>query len=635
MSDRLIDRWVSGTASAEDRAELIELIEADPTLVKKIFLAAEHDGLLRDYFGVMPKITLEPPQTVRPNTRTYARQRARLRLSRWLPLGVSAAAVLFFAILIINVMGSKPNPHSDNTPSVVTPEQKTTPTDKPTDFVIAPPAKNPAFPKPAYSKDIPLPPLKPQNDNVQNSQISNNMPVTNTTEKPTLKPEPQIAQVIKPQPVSGYIRLDGELKNNDNALIMRYALHIPATLPATKQLGLVLAFHGAGGNEKRTGDPILAALQQHDNNPNMVVAALKSAGENWTADDENNIISFINWALETYPIDRRRIVIQGTSNGGWLVNYFGSRHPELIAGVVAVCGGNGFQMPTKKPLNAAETGFEYYIAHGTADVDVEVKHARGVAESLRQNGYRYVYREYPGVGHNVYADKYTRNDFAAWLSRLRHKTMPLSDDDTKALAAYKKTDQAEALLLTKAGGETLIRIGGLPVEKILARAIRSKNPAVRARAIHLFAQTSCMPGASTLIASGLDDKDAAVRIAAINTLSRIGDWNDQDALIALCRFAGDRKSELSERVMTVTALTESIALRCSPTVSNQLIYELLVHLLDDDEETLRTLAFSTLKKLQNDHFGYDAQLPAKERREPVIAWRRWYIELFNPTPAKP
>ena len=35
MSDRLIDRWVSGSASAEDRAELVDLIEADPSLVAK------------------------------------------------------------------------------------------------------------------------------------------------------------------------------------------------------------------------------------------------------------------------------------------------------------------------------------------------------------------------------------------------------------------------------------------------------------------------------------------------------------------------------------------------------------------------------------------------------------------------
>jgi predicted esterase len=179
-------------------------------------------------------------------------------------------------------------------------------------------------------------------------------------------------------------------------LVMRYSLRTPSTLPDAPQLGLLLAFHGAGGSEKHLADPLLVALQQTRAHPDMVVAGLKSAGENWTVSDEPKILSFIDWALRTYPIDPRRIVIQGTSNGGWLVNYFGSRHPELIAGVVTVCGGNGFEVPVKRPTNAGETGFEYYVIHGTADESVNVKNARGVTESLRSFGYRFVYREYPG-----------------------------------------------------------------------------------------------------------------------------------------------------------------------------------------------------------------------------------------------
>jgi multidrug efflux pump subunit AcrB len=50
MSDRLIDRWVSGTASAEDRAELAELIEKDPALADRLFRAAEREGDLDEMF---------------------------------------------------------------------------------------------------------------------------------------------------------------------------------------------------------------------------------------------------------------------------------------------------------------------------------------------------------------------------------------------------------------------------------------------------------------------------------------------------------------------------------------------------------------------------------------------------------
>jgi HEAT repeat protein len=164
--------------------------------------------------------------------------------------------------------------------------------------------------------------------------------------------------------------------------------------------------------------------------------------------------------------------------------------------------------------------------------------------------------------------------------------------------------------------------------------MRSKNPAVRAQAISLFAETSCMPGASTLLASGLDDKEVAVRIATIKTLSRLGDWNDQNALIALCRFAGNRTGVLDERTLAIELLSQGLAMRCSPNISNQLIYELLVHLLDDEEKSLRVIAISYLSKIAGNDFGFQAQESAQERRDAVIAWRRWYIELFNPQPPK-
>ena len=630
MSDRLIDRWVSGSASAEDRAELVDLIEADPSLVAKLYRAAERECDLHDFYGTTRVISLQPP---RANTRNFQRPRTRLTRVRWIPMAAAVAALLVIGVLLVSVMESRRE--LVGTPSVVA-KPTATPADTARSASTLPVAENPIFPEPAFTKDIPLPTVAARPTNNTTGKTSE---LLATKPKPMMVPpsQPLIARATPPVAVavSGFDRVDGELKDETGDLVMRYSLRAPTTLPNHPQLGLLLAFHGAGGNENYLADPLLKALAQSGRQPDMVVAALKSSGDNWAAKDETNIISFINWALRTYPIDPRRIIIQGTSNGGWLVNYFGSRHPELIAGVVAVCGGNGFEMPAKRPVNANETGFEYYVIHGTADEDVPVKHARAVTDALRSNGYRYVYREYPGVGHDVFGDKETRADSASWMTRLRHKTMPLTEADRKTLAAYNRTDQAETLLLSEAGAQTLIRIGGLPVEKILARALRSKNPAVRAQATTLFADTSCMPGASALLAGGLDDKEANVRIATINTLGRLADWNDQEALISLCRFAGNSSDALDERLIATSVLSNSFAMRCSPNVSNQPTYELLIHLLDDNEEQLREAAITTLLNRHSDTFGYLSDLPSQGRRDAVIAWRRWYIELFNPPTTKP
>ncbi len=630
MSDRLIDRWVSGTASAEDRAELVDLIEADPSLVAKLYRAAERECDLHDFYGTTRVITLHPP---RANARNSQRPRTRLTRFPWIPISAAVAALLVIGILLLSVIESRSE--SVSAPSVAITPTAIPPGTSPNTTTL-PVAENPIFPQPAFTKDVPLPIVTARPANKATGKAPE---LLATKPKPMMAPpsQPLSARATPPiaAAVSGFDRVDGELKDEAGELVMRYSLRAPTTLPNHPQLGLLLAFHGAGGNEKYLADPLLNALAQSGRQPDMVVAALKSSGDNWIANDEANIISFINWALRTYPIDPRRIIIQGTSNGGWLVNYFGSRHPELIAGVVTVCGGNGFEMPAKRPINANENGFEYYVIHGTADESVPVKNARAVIDALRSNGYRYVYREYPGVGHEVFSDKETRADSASWMTRLRHKTMPLSEADRKILAAYNKTDQAEALLLTEAGAQTLIRIGGLPAEKILARALRSKNPDVRARATALFADTSCMPGASALLADGLDDKEANVRIATINTLGRLADWNDQEALISLCRFAGNDSGALDERLIATSVLSNSFAMRCWPNVSNQPTYELLIHLLDDKEERLREAAIAILLSRNSDTFGYLSDLPSQGRRNAVIAWRRWYIELFNPPPTKP
>lgn len=631
MSDRLIDRWVSGTASAEDRAELAELIEKDPTLVDRLFHAAERECDLSEMFRGLTPISANAPTP----TQRIARRRVAQKIP-WFQLTGGLAAALLVTLIVLQFGGPRGTAPSEHVPAPIAKTSATPSTPKP---VASPTTPVEVLPVPlAVDERTTLAEVfaEPVNDPIDSAPVAVRTPPTSTT---TTTPKPAVmlaANDPKPAERRQQIdRVDGELKDADGNLVMRYTLRAPRVAADSEaKLGLLLCFHGAGGNEQWLADPMLKALRSKGE-VQFVVAALKSKGPNWEREDEANVVSFIDWAKRTYPIDGRRIVIQGVSNGGWMVSHFGSRHPELIAGVVTLCGGNGFEAPAKRPSNAAETGFEYYIVHGTADEDVNVKHGRNISAALRANGFRYVYRELPGVGHDVWSDERTRSDFAGWLSRIRHKTMPLSDDDRKALAAFSKRDDAERLLLTEDGAATLVRIGGLPAEKILVRALRSRTPQVRATAAELFAHTATMPGATSLIAGLLNDKDANVRASVITTLGRAADWNDHDALRALCRFAGMRGIAVTERQAALDALTSSFAFRCSPSPDNQLIYETLVHLLDDEDLTLRRAAIAALPKVDPARFAYDPTDSSTDRREAVQKWQRWYRDLFTPADDKP
>jgi predicted esterase len=635
MSDRLIDRWVSGMASAEDRAELCELIEKDPALCDRLFRAAERECDLAEFFRGLPTISTSAPVPVRPT-----RIRRAVSGIRWLPIASGLAAVLTISVLALhlaNQRAAEPAPVVVDMPRPRTPAPVVAPASVPVETLPVPLAVDEHTTLAEVFAEV-FAEAAPEQPNEPSASASTSpMPATLKTTATTSKPTPPVLLAARPKPASGVQhidRVDGDLKDAEGNLVMRYSLRAPrATSERGNDLGLLLCFHGAGGSEQWLADPMLNALRAQGD-VQMVVAALKSKGPNWTVEDESNVLAFIDWAKRTYSIDPRRIVIQGVSNGGWMVSHFGSRHPELVAGVVSLCGGNGFEAPVKRPSNAGETGFEYYVVHGTADEDVNVKNSRTLSAALRANGFRYVYRELPGVGHDVWGDERTRSDFAGWLTRIRHKTMPLPDADRKALAAFSTRDDAERLLLTDDGASTLVRIGGLPAEKILVRALRSKNPQVRATAARLFGRTAGMPGAAKLLAGLLSDKDVGVRAAVITSLQRAADWNDQDALLGLCRFAGARTNSAGERLNVVRALTASFTFRCSPGTDNQLIHELLVHLLDDEDISLRAAAIDTLPTVEPARFAYDPAASTAERREAVNQWRRWYRDLFAPTDEK-
>ncbi len=638
MSDRLIDRWVSGSASAEDRAELVELLEKDPVLVDRLFRAAERECDLAEMFRGLTTISTTSPTPVRAS-----RPRRTPNTTWWLPFVSGLAAALVVAVVVVQLTNQRRSevlalplveankvivPVAPITKVSLTPVIDATPLDPVTAPVALSDHSADHTALEQFVADLP---------NDTTDVPLSHRPPAGATNSAASKPPAAMQVAKREKPVvevgQGMDRLDGDLKDAEGTLVMRYSLRAPHVLPSHPELGLVLCFHGAGGNEQWLADPILTALRSQGEVP-MVIAALKSKGPSWQPADESNVLAFIDWAKRTYPIDARRIVIQGVSNGGWMVSHFGSRHPELIAGVVTVCGGNGFEAPVKRPSNAAETGFEYYVIHGTADEEVNVKNARGITTTLRNNGFRYVYRELPGIGHDVFSDEETRRDFAGWMTRLRHKTMPLPDEDRKALTAFANRDDAERLLLSDDGSHTLVRIGGLPAEKILARALRAKNPQVRATAAHLFSQTATMPGATTLLAGLLEDKDAGVRHAVIASLVRAANWNDQEAMIALCRFAGAKANTPGERLDVVRTLTSAIAFRCSPGRENQLVYELLVYLLDDEDVSLRAAAISALPHVEPERFAYDPTAANAERREPQRQWRRWYLELFTPPDEK-
>jgi phospholipase/carboxylesterase len=110
-----------------------------------------------------------------------------------------------------------------------------------------------------------------------------------------------------------------------------------------------------------------------------------------------------------------RIVLAGFSQGGAMALQTGLRHPERIAGIMAL---SCFLPLTDKVAAEAEAvnrDASIFMAHGTEDPIIPLRRARHAHDLLTALGYRIEWREYP-IPHSVSPPEIL--DISTWLQRI-------------------------------------------------------------------------------------------------------------------------------------------------------------------------------------------------------------------------
>ena len=403
--------------------------------------------------------------------------------------------------------------------------------------------------------------------------------------------------------------------------IMRYHLYAPATLPDKPVLGLIVCFHGTGGDENGMSSHAHEALLETAEAAGYVVAGGKSLGNAWGTGDEANVLQFVDWLVTVYPIDRRRLFTWGHSNGGWMSSYFASHHADRFAGLVRWAGYGADQ-----PSRPGQT-LEYYLVHGDMDGSVKVDQSRGLRDQLRRPGH-YVYRELKGADHgSLLGVKAVRDDAARWLDAIRHPEVPLAPDELKLLRAIAsaKGDEAFAQDATWA---SLVRIGGQPAWSVAAKAAKSKSASVRAALCQACTRCRFADDETVAVLARLaEDADAAVARAAIAALGVHANWRSPAAQGALARLALARKGGMETRsgATAMLAAAETLPL-LGNTADDPLLFDAAIALMDAEPAELRSAIFAPLLVAVPDGKGYDPMGDAKARRPGIGAWRTWFDE---------
>jgi phospholipase/carboxylesterase len=114
-------------------------------------------------------------------------------------------------------------------------------------------------------------------------------------------------------------------------------------------------------------------------------------------------------------ITAARLVLAGFSQGGAIALQTGLRHPERLAGIMALS--TYLPIPAVLKAEAADTSRQtpIFMAHGVADPLIALSRASTSRDALLSLGYRVEWHEYP-MPHAVCAEEIA--DVATWLRRV-------------------------------------------------------------------------------------------------------------------------------------------------------------------------------------------------------------------------
>jgi phospholipase/carboxylesterase len=110
-----------------------------------------------------------------------------------------------------------------------------------------------------------------------------------------------------------------------------------------------------------------------------------------------------------------RIVLAGFSQGGAIAFQTGLRHPERLAGIMALSTYLPLASTLAAEASAANRAVSIFMAHGLHDPLIPVERALLSRDALRKAGYAVEWHEYP-MEHAVCAEEIAA--IAAWLRRV-------------------------------------------------------------------------------------------------------------------------------------------------------------------------------------------------------------------------
>jgi phospholipase/carboxylesterase len=123
---------------------------------------------------------------------------------------------------------------------------------------------------------------------------------------------------------------------------------------------------------------------------------------------------FLDDCLRRYPIDPKKLVVLGFSQGGVMAYSLALAQPERFAALVVLSSWLPEDLVAEISISQTVQSLPTLVHHGTEDPMIEVARARSSVERLRALEVPLTYREYE-MGHEIRPR--SLSDLSAWLEK--------------------------------------------------------------------------------------------------------------------------------------------------------------------------------------------------------------------------
>ena len=193
----------------------------------------------------------------------------------------------------------------------------------------------------------------------------------------------------------------------------KYNQYLPKDYDETKEYPLVFFLHGAG---ERGDDLDLAARhgylkyvrEEGKDYPFIIISPQCPEEQYWGCYTES-LLAFLDYILETLPIDRKRVYLTGLSMGGTGTWMLAMAAPERFAAIAPICG-SGICWYACRLKN-----MPVMMYHGDCDTIVPIDESITMLKKMNENGKNAQLKICYGVGHDAWNVAYTDDSLIDWM----------------------------------------------------------------------------------------------------------------------------------------------------------------------------------------------------------------------------